>query len=221
MMDVYEAIMTRRDVRSWFDSRPIPDAVLARILNAAHHAPSVGYSQPWNFIIIKDATIRGKIKALFEEERVRFGVGLEDKKKPIYDVLKLEGIMESPINIAVTCDSSRFGPNVLGRSTMPETSAYSSVLAAGNIWLAARAEGIGTGWVSIFNKQKVKEVLEIPDSVELVAYLCLGYVEKFPDLPELEEKGWNRRTKLADLVFGDTWGHDVSDGLRSKIEENV
>lgn len=125
--------------------------------------------------------------------------------------------MEAPINIAVTCDPSRFGPHVLGRITMPETCNYSTVLAIENLWLAARAENLGMGWVSFLDKNKIKEILGIPSNVEFIAYLTLGYVTKFPERPELEEKGWNYRLPLSEVVFEDRWGNKPNEKLLEKL----
>jgi 5,6-dimethylbenzimidazole synthase len=136
----------------------------------------------------------------------------------LFDKIKIEGILDTPLNLAVTCDPWRFGPNVLGRHTMPETCEYSAVLAVGNIWLAARAEGVGVGWVSFMDKDRVKAILEIPPEVKLVAYLCLGYVTRFPDMPELEEKGWNRRLPVDELIFVDRWGNKVSEEFKKVLE---
>ncbi|QXJ31381.1 5,6-dimethylbenzimidazole synthase [Saccharolobus shibatae] len=223
-MNVYEAIRKRRDIRSYYKPDPIPDEVLARILSAAHLAPSVGYSQPWNFIIIRDTEIRKKIKQLVEEERKRFENILDGERRAIFSKIKVEAILDSPINIAVTYDPNRFGPNILGRTTMPETSLYSTVLAIGNLWLAATAEGIGVGFVSFFNKERVKEILKIPKEIELVGYLTLGYVKEFPKIPELEEKGWNRRLMLSDLVFEDIFGNKLGEHFRLLLDrtfENI
>ena len=146
---LYKAIFSRRDVRSHFTSDPIDDEVLSRILNAAHHAPSVGFSQPWNFILIKDFEIRKKIKDSFEIERKRSSHLVEEPQKSKYLSFKLEGILDSPLNICVTYDPLKFGPFVIGKSSIPETGIYSVCCAVQNLWLAARTEGIGLGWVSI------------------------------------------------------------------------
>jgi len=219
-MDIYEAIRKRRDIRSYYKPDPIPDQVLAKILAAAHLAPSVGYSQPWNFIVIKDIEIRKKIKELVEEERKKFYNSLEDEnRKNLFSRIKVEAILDTPVNIAVTCDPRRFGPNILGRTTMPETSIYSAVLAVGNLWLAATAEGIGVGFVSFFDKEKVKEILKIPKEVELVAYLTLGYVKEFLSIPELEEKGWLRRLKLSELVFENVYYNYPKEDFEKLLDE--
>lgn len=216
-MDLYDAIKGRRDIRSYYKPDPIPDEVLAKILLAAHLAPSVGYSQPWNFIIIKDENIKRKVKEEVERQRLRYRELLDEGRRKLFDTIKIEGIMEAPINIAVTCDPSRFGPHVLGRITMPETCNYSTVLAIENLWLAARAENLGMGWVSFLDKNKIKEILGIPSNVEFIAYLTLGYVIKFPERPELEEKGWNYRLPLSEVVFEDRWGNKPNEKLLEKL----
>jgi len=218
-MDVYEAIKRRRDLRSYYINKPIPDEVLAKLLLAAHLAPSVGFSQPWNFIVIKDIKIRERIKALVEEQRKAFEELLPMDRRKIFERIKVEAILDTPVNLAVTCDPSRFGPHVLGRMTIPETCQYSVVLAVENLWLAATAEGIGVGWVSFFRKEKVKKILNIPKEIDLVAYLTLGYVTSFPEKPELEEKGWLKRLPLDSLVFLDVWNKRPSGEFIKALRE--
>ena len=201
----YKAIYSRRDVRSRFTSDPINDEVLTRILNAAHHAPSVGFSQPWNFILIKDFETRKKIKNSFENERKRSSQLVEEPKKTKYLSLKLEGILDSPVNVCVTYDPSKFGPFVIGKSSIPETGIYSVCCAVQNLWLAARTEGIGLGWVSILSNEILKEVLELPEHVVPVAYLCLGHVSDFAVKPDLETAGWLPRLGLEDVVYYEKW----------------
>ena len=210
---LYKAIFSRRDVRSHFVSREIPDDVLLRILNAAHHAPSVGFSQPWNFILIKDKTIRQKIKESFARERDRSIAMLDgdNARQKQYISLKLEGILESAINVCVTYDQTRFGPFVLGRTSIEETGVYSVACAIQNLWLAARAEGVGVGWVSILSNEDLGKILAIPEHVRPVAYLCLGYVSEFAAKPDLERAGWLPRMGLADVVCYEQW-----DGHQSK-----
>jgi len=203
---VYKAIYTRRDVRSHFIDKEIPEDVLLRILDAAHHAPSVGFSQPWNFIIIRDKDTRLKVKALFEQELMRSAEMLEEPRRSKYLSLKLEGIMESNVNICVTYDHSRFGPFVIGRSSIPETGIYSICCAIQNLWLAARAEGIGVGWVSILDNNGLKKILGIPDSIIPIAYLCLGYVTHFESKPDLERVGWLPRIPLSSIIYYERWG---------------
>jgi len=205
---LYKAIFSRRDVRSHFISKQIPDETLAKILNAAHHAPSVGFSQPWNFILIKDHKTRQKVKQSFMKERKKSILMLDNdkSKQKKYKSLKLEGIMESPINICVTYDPTRFGPFVLGRTSISETGVYSVCCAIQNLWLAARVEGIGIGWVSILTNEALHKILSIPDHVRPVAYLCLGYASKFAAKPDLENAGWLKRIGLGDVISYEKWG---------------
>ena len=202
---LYKAIHSRRDVRSHFTSRPIEDEVLSKILNAAHHAPSVGFSQPWNFILIKNPNTKDRIKQSFEKEKEKSSQLIEEPKKSKYLSFKLEGIIESPINLCVTYDPSKFGPFVIGRSSIPEAGLYSVCCAIQNLWLAARTEGVGLGWVSILSNDVLKDVLELPDHVVPVAYLCLGYVDEFATKPDLETAGWLPRLGLKDVIYFEKW----------------
>jgi 5,6-dimethylbenzimidazole synthase len=148
---VYEAIYTRRDTRGEFLPDPVPDETLSRILLAAHHAPSVGYMQPWSFLIIRDEAVRRQIHGEFLNAHAEAALMFPEEKRELYRSLKLEGILEAPINICVTCDRERAGPAVIGRTHIPSMDLYSTVCAVQNLWLAARAEGLGVGWVSIFD----------------------------------------------------------------------
>ena len=217
---LYKAIYSRRDVRSHFTSRSIKDDVLSRILNAAHHAPSVGFSQPWNFILIKDITTKKKIKDSFEEEKNRSSKLVEEPKRTKYLSFKLEGILESPINLCVTYDPSKFGPFVIGRSSIPEAGLYSVCCAIQNLWLAARTEGVGLGWVSILSNDTLKEVLELPEHVVPIAYLCLGYVDEFAQKPDLETAGWLPRLDLKDVVYFEKW-QDTKNVGWNQIQEMI
>jgi 5,6-dimethylbenzimidazole synthase len=202
----YRLIQARRDIRQ-FRPEPVAPAVLARILHAAHQAPSVGFMQPWNFILVTSLEVRQRIQASFQEQRQREQEQIADPaRQALYRQLKLEGILEAPLNLAVTCDHDRGAPFVLGRAAMPETDLYSTCLAIQNLWLAARVEGIGVGWVSILERHAVESILGLPPTVQLVAYLCLGYPVEFRPLPMLEEVGWKDRLPFADLVFQDSWG---------------
>src|SRR5258708_5651787 len=158
---LYRAIYERRDVRSSFKPDAIPDNVLARLLDAAHHAPSVGFMQPWDFIVIADVAVRTQVKELFLAERQRAARAFEEPRRSQYLAYKLEGILDAPLNLCVTCDPTRGGV-VLGRSSIPETDVYSTCLAIENLWLAARAEGVGVGWVSILQIDGLREALGIP-----------------------------------------------------------
>ncbi|HET9009197.1 MAG TPA: 5,6-dimethylbenzimidazole synthase [Nitrosarchaeum sp.] len=217
---LYKAIYSRRDVRSHFTSRTIKDDILSRILNAAHHAPSVGFSQPWNFILIKDIITKRKIKDSFEEEKNRSSKLVEEPKRSKYLSFKLEGILESPINLCVTYDPSKFGPFVIGRSSIPEAGLYSVCCAIQNLWLAARAEGVGLGWVSILSNETLKEVLELPEHVVPIAYLCLGYVDEFALKPDLETAGWLPRLDLKDVVYFEKW-QDTKNTEWNQIQEMI
>jgi 5,6-dimethylbenzimidazole synthase len=203
---IYKVIRSRRDIRR-FLADAIPDEVLRRILQAAHLAPSVGFMQPWNFILITSAELRRQVKSLFESTNAREANRIDDpQRRELYTSLKLEGILEAPLNIAVTCDRRRDAPFVLGRAPMPETDILSTCLAVENLWLAARAEGIGVGWVSILDKRAVAELLRLPPGLELIAYLCVGYPTEFRPRPMLEEVGWKDRQALDALVFQNLWG---------------
>lgn len=203
---LYKAIFTRRDVRSRFTGRPVDGAVLRRILEAAHRAPSVGFSQPWNFVLVRSEASRRAVKDSFERERARSAGLVEEPRRSEYLSFKLEGILESALNVCVTYDPSRSGPFVIGRSSVPEAGVYSVCCAVQNLWLAARAEGVGVGWVSILSNDALREALEIPQSVLPVAYLCLGYVEEFAEKPDLESAGWLPRLPLEDVVNSEKWG---------------
>lgn len=205
---VYRAIFMRRDVRSGFRKDPIPDETLARLLLAAHHAPSVGFMQPWNFIVIRDLERKMQIRDLVMTARIEESQHIESGQQDLYRSLKLEGICEAPVNLCITCDRTRAENAPLGRWHNPEMDLYSTVCAVQNLWLAARAEGIGLGWVSILDKDALKPLLGIPEHVVPVAYLCLGYVADFAKKPELESKGWRGRLALAELISSETWaGH--------------
>ncbi|AKI00078.1 cob(II)yrinic acid a,c-diamide reductase [Hoeflea sp. IMCC20628] len=202
---VYKAIFTRRDVRDQFLPDPVPGDVLRRLLQAAHHAPSVGFMQPWNFITIRSQSVRDQIADAFgraNDEAVKL---FPEERQSKYKSLKLEGIRKAPLNICITCDRNRSGEVVLGKTHNSSMDLYSTVCAVQNLWLAARAEGIGMGWVSIFRDADLKSILDIPERIEIVAYLCLGYVDELYEQPELEVKGWNRRLPLDDLIFEERW----------------
>ncbi len=202
---VYRAIETRRDVRDQFLPDPLPDDLLRRLLLAAHFAPSVGFMQPWNFLVIRDPERREAIWRAFERANLEAADMFSGKRQQAYRALKLEGIRKAPVNICVTCDPDRAGPVVLGRTHNPRMDAYSTVCAIQNLWLAARAEGVGVGWVSIFHEADVKAILGIPERVEIIGYLCLGFVDELYGAPELEVKGWRKRLALDDLVFEECW----------------
>jgi 5,6-dimethylbenzimidazole synthase len=203
---LYRAIYERRDVRDRFLSTPIPDDVLHKLLDAAHHAGSVGFMQPWSFIVVRNPEVKQCVRALFEKANVAAAQVFEGQRREMYSRMKLEGICEAPVNLCVTCDPTRNGPHVLGRNTIRETDVYSTCCAVQNLWLAARAEGIGVGWVSIFDPAELRALLHIPSHILLVSYLCLGYVTEFLNRPQLEIAGWQSRLPIDELIFDDYWG---------------
>ena len=218
---LYRAIFSRRDIRT-FKTDPIPPDVLARIIRAAHHGPSVGFMQPWDFIMVQGVAIREKVKDLFNRERQAASSFFDEPRRSHYLSLKLEGIMESPVNVCVTCDPTR-AEVVLGRNSVPETDLYSTCCAVQNLWLAARAEGVGVGWVSILKQAQLRRILGVPLHVIPVAYLCLGYPVEFTKEPVLQAAGWRDRLDLEDLVHFDGWGEGPANGdwgdFRQALEE--
>ncbi len=207
---LYRTIFNRRDVRGQFKSDPIPDEVLSRVLYASHHAPSVGFMQPWNYVVVRSPEVKQKVHRAFVEANEAAARQFEQEKSEVYRSLKLEGILESPINICITCDRSRTGPVVIGRTAIKTMDLYSSVCAVRNLWLAARAEGLGVGWVSIVKQEALQEALGIPKNIVPIAYLCIGYVSHFYEKPELETAGWLERMPLEDLVYFDQWENSKS-----------
>lgn len=203
---VYRAIETRRDVRDQFLPDDLPEDLLRRLLEAAHRAPSVGFMQPWNFIVIRDRGQRERVSRLFRSANEEAAEMFSGERRDTYRSLKLEGILKAPVNICVTCDRTRGGAVVLGRTHNPQMDLYSTVCAVQNLWLAARAEGVGVGWVSIYRDSDLRDLLGIPAHVEIVAYLCVGFVDRLYVEPELAVKGWRQRLSLDDLVFAERWG---------------
>lgn len=197
---LYDIINARRDVRNEFRPDPIDPAALRRILAAAHAAPSVGFMQPWDFHLIRDPGRRAAVHAAFLSANAEAAEMFEEDRKALYRSLKLEGIRTAPLNICVTCDRSRGGKVVLGRTHDSNMDLYSTVCAVQNLWLAARAEGVGIGWVSIFRPDDLRSLLGIPDHAEIVAYLCAGYVDELHSKPELEVRGWRRRLTLESVI---------------------
>jgi nicotinate-nucleotide--dimethylbenzimidazole phosphoribosyltransferase len=208
----HRLIAARRDIRTGFTPEPVPDDVLLRILRAAHRGPSVGLSQPWDFLVIRDTGTRAAVQKLAAARRDDFADRLPRGRQRQFDRLKVEAILDAPVNIAVTCDPARGGRYVLGRATMPETAGYSTACAVQNLWLAARAEGVGVGWVSFFDERELVHTLGLPEHLRLVAYLCVGYVSGFPPTPELAESGWALRRPLEWAVHQETWGRRALPG---------
>ena len=217
----YKTVFSRRDVRGQFTNQPIGEEVLSRKLMAAHYAPSVGFMQPWNFIIIRGDEIKNKVHALFQTAHNEAANMFDERSRKTYKNLKLEGILEAPINICITCDKDRAGPVVIGRTHIKEMDVYSSVCAVQNLWLAARAEGVGFGWVSILDQDQLAQVMKLPDRVVPVAYICLGYVSHFHDKPELQTAGWRQRLPLGDIVNFDTYGQDENGLFAQNLKHHL
>ena len=203
---VYRAIETRRDVRNEFLPDSVPDDVLRRLLAAAHCAPSVGLSQPWSFILVRETATKAAVAKIFARRNAEAAEMFEGERPDDYRRLKLEGILTAPLNVCVVSDRTRGGPVVLGRTHQRDVDLYSTVCAVQNFWLAARAEGVGVGWVSIFAPDDLAPVFGLPDHVAVVAYLCVGYVDRLFCRPELEARRWAARTPLDEVVFDGRWG---------------
>lgn len=215
---IYRAIYTRRDVRREFLPTPIPNEVLARILCAAHHAPSVGLSQPWHFTVIQNQGIKRSVFELFEHANNEAATLFPKDKQDLYRSLKLEGILDAPINLCVSCDRRSTEP-VLGRTHQPDTDLYSTACAVQNLWLAAKAEDVGVGWVSIVNEDAVRTVLNIPEQVIPVAYLCVGYVSEFHQTPDLIRAKWSQRQPLQNRVSFDQFEAGIDDVFSEALVE--
>ncbi len=200
---VYRAIFERRDMRH-FAGGGVSDEVLLRLLQAAHHAPSVGFMQPWRFIRIRNGGLRCAIHTLVEEERVKTAQALA-QREDAFMKLKVEGIREAAELLVVVLPPGREA-HVFGRRTMPEMDLASAACAIQNLWLAARAEGLGMGWVSIFEPQQLARLLQLSSGSKPIAVLCLGPVAAFYDQPMLQAEQWASRARLSDMVFDDGWG---------------
>jgi nicotinate-nucleotide--dimethylbenzimidazole phosphoribosyltransferase len=209
---VLKVMRERRDIRNGFRSDPIPHDVLLRVLEAAHTAPSVGHSQPWDFVVIRSAETRGTMHELAARQREAYARSLPKGRAKQFKELKIEAILDTPVNIVVTADPTRGGRHTLGRHTQPQMAPYSSALAVENLWLAARAEGLGVGWVSFFDEREMVRALGLPEHLEVVAYLCVGYVDEFPEEPELMQAGWSKRRPLSWVVHEETYGRRALPG---------
>ncbi|WP_406265079.1 nicotinate-nucleotide--dimethylbenzimidazole phosphoribosyltransferase [Streptomyces sp. NBC_00191] len=209
---VLRVMRERRDIRNGFRSDPIPHEVLLRVLEAAHTAPSVGHSQPWDFVVIRSAETRRTMHELAQRQREAYAKSLPKGRAKQFKELKIEAILDTPVNIVVTADPTRGGRHTLGRHTQPQMAPYSSALAVENLWLAARAEGLGVGWVSFFDEREMVRALGLPEHLEVVAYLCVGYVDEFPEEPELMQAGWSKRRPLSWVVHEETYGRRALPG---------
>ena len=200
---VHRVIAERRDIRR-FRPDPVPDDVLERVLAAAHRAPSVGLMQPWRLIVIRDMQPRVAIRDVAARERLRQADRFDERARQFLDQ-KIEGIVEAPLGVCVCCDHGRPGEEILGRGTIPETDVYSTACAIQNLWLAARAEGLGVGWVSFYELADLRAILAIPERVDPIAYLCIGWPDERPVRPGLEASGWAARLPLERVVMAERW----------------
>lgn len=201
---VYKAIKGRRDVRTFLPD-PIPQEKLENILRAAHHGPSVGFMQPWDFIIISSQEQKNSLAKICEKEVKALSIHYEDERKTKFLSLKLQGIQEAPITICITCDPTRGGNHVLGRNSIPETDILSVACGIQNMWLSAYAEGIAMGWVSFYKKADVRELLKIPYHIDPIALISLGYTTEYPERPILEEQKWEKRRPFEDTLHYGEW----------------
>ncbi|WP_021593944.1 5,6-dimethylbenzimidazole synthase [Actinomadura welshii] len=204
-MNVYDAIHRRRDVRAEFTGAPVPEDVLGRILAAAHAAPSVGLSQPWDFVLVGDPGIRAAFHEHVQAERAAFAATLTGDAAERFARIKIDGVLEAGLSIVVTYDPERDGPAVLGRHAIADAGLYSVCLAIQNLWLAATAEGLGVGWVSFYREPYLRRLLGVPAGIRPVAWLCVGPVTHLEPTPDLERHGWRQRRPLAAAVHHDRW----------------
>ncbi|GAB2989308.1 5,6-dimethylbenzimidazole synthase [Saccharothrix stipae] len=199
-MSFYDVLHRRRDTRGEFTGAPIAPEVLRRVLTAAHAAPSVGLSQPWDFIVVRDEHTRRAFRDHVHAERSVFAAELDTRQAELFARIKVEGILESSVGVVVTYDPDRGSPAVLGRHAIADAGLYSVCLAIQNLWLAATAEGLGVGWVSFYREDVLRRLLDIPAPLRPVAWLCVGPVACLPDTPDLERHGWRNRMPLDEVL---------------------
>ncbi|HTU78449.1 MAG TPA: nicotinate-nucleotide--dimethylbenzimidazole phosphoribosyltransferase [Solirubrobacteraceae bacterium] len=207
---VHRVIEERRDVRR-FRAEDVPEEVLRRVLAAAHRAPSVGLMQPWRLIVIREVATRTAVRRLAQRERLRQAARFDERAREFLDK-KIEGVVEAPVGICVCCDHGRPDAEILGRGTIPDTDLYSTACAIENMWLAARAEGLGVGWVSFYRPADLRALLGIPDRVDPIAYLCVGWPDERPVRPSLEAAGWSSRLALDAVLMHERWRERRAEG---------
>jgi 5,6-dimethylbenzimidazole synthase len=210
---LYDVIHRRRDVRAEFNGEPVDPVVLERLLDAAHCAPSVGLSQPWDFVVVTDEEIRSAFWNHVQSERQVFADTLEGEAAERFAGIKIDGILEASLSLAVTYDPARGAPYVLGRHAIADAGLYSVCLAIENLWLACTAEGWGMGWVSFYREEFLRDLLDIPDTIRPVAWLCLGPVGSLQETPDLERHGWRTRAPLAGVLHAECWGTSGDDAV--------
>ncbi|MHA0285103.1 5,6-dimethylbenzimidazole synthase [Mycobacterium sp. C3-094] len=200
MSDLYDVIRRRRDTRREFTGAPVPDDVLERVLLAAHAAPSVGMSQPWDFVLVRSRETLRAFRDHVATEREVFASTLTGERAEMFSRITIEGICESGLGVVVGYDPTRGGSQVLGRHAIPDAGLYSVVCAIQNLWLAATVEGLGVGWVSFYREDFLRTLVGMPAHVRPVAWLCVGSVADVPEVPDLERFGWRARSSLNSVV---------------------
>lgn len=201
---IYRVIEGRRDVRR-FRPDDIDDDLMERLLLAAHRAPSVGHSQSWRFVVVRDVTIRERAAALADRERLRQASLLDhDAAQRLLD-LQLDGLREAPVGVVVACDRRVEPSRVLGRATFHDADQWSCACAIENLWLAARGEGVGVGWVTLFRPDDLSELVGLPAGVEPMGWLCVGWPDERSPVPSLERSGWSQRLGLYEVVLAERW----------------
>ncbi len=216
MIGLYDVIHRRRDVRGEFTGAPIPGDVLDRVLTAAHAAPSVGLTQPWDFVLVSDVATKQAFVDHVNQERAVFAASLPPDRAEVFAGIKIDGVMESTLSVVVTYDAGRGAPAVLGRHAIADAGLYSVCLAIQNLWLAATAEGLGVGWVSFYREPFVSELLGIPAGVRPVAWLCVGPVTHLEETPDLERHGWRQRRPLTEALHHERWTDKKAAGSADK-----
>ena len=209
-MEIYDVINRRRDTRREFTGEPLAAEVLERLLSAAHCAPSVGMSQPWDFVLVRSPATLSAFADHVAVERDAFATTLSGERAETFSRIKVEGIRESCLGIVVGYDPTRGGPSVLGRHAIADAGLYSVVCAIQNLWLAATAEGLGLGWVSFYREEFLRDLVGMPEHVRPVAWLCVGTVSELPEVPDLERYGWRHRSPLASVVHDEKYGVSAS-----------
>lgn len=215
----YDVIQRRRDVRAEFNGEPVDPSTLGRVLAAAHAAPSVGLSQPWDFIVVSDDELRRRFELHVRTEQQIFAATLDDDAARRFERIKIDGILEASLSVVVTYDAERGAPHVLGRHAIADAGLYSTCLAIQNLWLACTLEGWGLGWVSFYREPFLRELLGIPQSVRPVGWLCIGPVDQLQTVPDLERHGWSQRRDLDDVLHRDSWHSTHVSGMLSPDNE--
>ncbi|AKS33809.1 5,6-dimethylbenzimidazole synthase [Mycolicibacterium goodii] len=202
---LYDVVYRRRDTRCEFTGEPVSQEVLLRVLSAAHAAPSVGMSQPWDFVLVRLQATLECFRDHVALEREKFAASLTGERASTFSRIKIEGICESGLGIVVGYDPTRGGPRVLGRHTIDDAGLYSVICAIQNPWLAATAEGLGVGWVSFYREEFLRSLVGMPAHLRPVAWLCVGHVADLPTTPDLERHGWRYRNSLSAVLHSERY----------------